>query len=292
MPTPAVPVAERLLAASSEPSVDWRDLDWNAEPVAGAPWQPWEQVSLYATPLWQQLDEQERLELSRHEAAHVLEVGIWSENVLMQMLLRVVEHHEPRDPRARYALTEIGDECRHSLMFTRYLTVLDTPRYGPRRAARAITSVFSRLAHPVEVFAAALVVEEILDSFQRAALVDPAVQPLTRAVDRIHVVEEARHISFARAELDIRIAQLSAPARVAQTLTIAAVAAVLVDALICPQIYRVVGVDPRLGARSAVHNPHRRMLLGRSASRLIRDFTDRGLISSASRPLWRAKGLL
>ena len=51
------------------------------------------------------------------------------------------------------------------------------------------------------MFAAILVAEEVLDVLQREAAADERVQPLVRMVSRIHVVEEARHVRYAREEL-------------------------------------------------------------------------------------------
>ncbi len=285
------PVAERLLAAPELPAGDWHDLDWDADPVDGAPWASWSTVSLHGTPAWDRLDHAQRVELSRHEAASITGLGIWAENVLMQMLLRVAAEEPARSACTRYTLTEVGDECRHSLMFARLLDVLDTPDYGPHPAVRRLTSAFARLAHPVETFATALVVEEILDGFQRVAVHDPEVQPLVREVDRVHVVEEARHISFARDELARRWADLSSARRATYGLTIAGSAAVIASSLIDPQVYTAVGLDSRRTAREVRRSKHRRAFLRSTTTRLVEDFTDLGLITAAARPVWRAAGL-
>lgn len=284
------PVPDRLLAASDEPAGDWRALDWDATD-AGMPWQPWDQVSLYDTPLWERLTPEQRLELSRHEAASVLAVAIWSENLLMRMLLRVAADQDPCDARARYALVEVADECRHSLMFARLIAALDVPRYRPQPAARRLTSLFSRLAVPAEVFAVALVLEEVLDAFQKTAIADPVVAPLARDVARIHVVEESRHIAFARSELGERWGQLAAPVRAAATMTVAGAAAIVTGALVDPQVYAAVGLDPRATARVARRSAHRRALLTASARRLVDDFTELGVITPRTRPIWRRAGL-
>lgn len=284
--------AERLLAASDEPAGDWRDLDWNAAPVPGAPWQPWEQVSPFGTPLWDALDLPRRLELSRHECASVTAVGIWSENTLMTMLLRLARTQDARNPRARYALTEVADECRHSLMFARHLEALGTPTYGPGTLARRLTGAFAVVAHPVEIFASALVVEEILDGFQRASLADPDVQPLARAVDRIHVVEESRHMSFARTELRDRWRAASRATRLAAPWTIATAAALMVTSLVDPAAYAAVGLDPTTTVRAVRASKHRRALLRTAASRLTAELDDVGIITPAVRPVWRRAGLL
>jgi hypothetical protein len=290
-PHSRTPVAERLLAAPDLPAGDWRELDWDGAPVDGAPWTSWTCVSLWGTPTWGRLDHPQRLELSRHETASITALGIWAENVLMQMLLRVAAEEPARSACTRYTLTEVGDECRHSLMFSRLLGVLDTPDYGPRPAARRLTGAFAGLAHPVEAFATALIVEEILDGLQRPAVHDPEVQPLAREVSRVHVVEEARHISFARDELARRWAVLSPARRAAYAMTVAAGAGVIASSLIDRQVYAAVGLDPRRTAREVRRSAHRQALLRSTTARLVDDLTELGLITSAARPLWRAAGL-
>ena len=50
-------------------------------------------------------------------------------------------------------------------------------------------------------YASILVAEELLDTWQRELMKDERVQPITRMVARIHVLEEARHMTFAREEV-------------------------------------------------------------------------------------------
>ena len=47
-------------------------------------------------------------------------------------------------------------------------------------------------------YSSILVAEEVLDRLQREQANDEAIQPLMRQVNRIHIMEEARHVSFAR----------------------------------------------------------------------------------------------
>ena len=48
------------------------------------------------------------------------------------------------------------------------------------------------------MFASVLVVEETTDRLQRSMLDDDDIQPFIRMINRIHVVEEARHVRYAR----------------------------------------------------------------------------------------------
>ena len=46
-----------------------------------------------------------------------------------------------------------------------------------------------------------LAIEELLDVCNRATMRDETIHPLSRQIARIHVLEEARHVSFAKAYL-------------------------------------------------------------------------------------------
>ena len=82
-------VAERLLDSSAKHSFDPdKELDWDA-PIEDGKWfWPPELVSLYDTPLWRKMSEEQRMDLSRHEAASLASLGIWFEIILMQLLVR------------------------------------------------------------------------------------------------------------------------------------------------------------------------------------------------------------
>src|SRR3954452_20399271 len=115
-------VAERLLASSAKHSFDPdAELDWDAPFEEGKWFWPPELVSLYDTPLWKRMPEEQRLALARHEAGSLASLGIWFEVILMQLLVRHIYDKPLTSSHVRYALTEIADECRHSKMFARMI---------------------------------------------------------------------------------------------------------------------------------------------------------------------------
>ncbi len=59
--------------------------------------------------------------------------GIWFEMILQQMVLRDIYMKDHTDPEFQWALTEIADECRHSIMFARGAAKLNAPGYKPSR---------------------------------------------------------------------------------------------------------------------------------------------------------------
>ena len=79
-------VAERLLVSSAKHSFDPdEELDWDAPFEEGKWFWPPELVSLYDTPLWKRMGEEQRILLSQHEAASLASLGIWFEIILMQL---------------------------------------------------------------------------------------------------------------------------------------------------------------------------------------------------------------
>ena len=157
--------------------------------------------TLYGTAYWNELSGEQRRELTRQEAACVASTGIWFEMILQQMMLRDFYAKDPTDPNFQWALTEIADECRHSIMFARGADKLRAPAYRPRRIAVELGRVYKTLAFGESAYAAILVAEEVLDVMQRDWMRDERVIPFVRTINNIHVVEESRHMKFAREEV-------------------------------------------------------------------------------------------
>jgi len=285
--------AERLLAASAKHSFDPdTELDWDAPFEEGAWFCPPELVTLYDTPLWRRMPEEQRIALSRHEASSMAAVGVWFETILMQLLLRHTYDQEPTSGHVRYALTEIADECRHSKMFARFVAKTGTPVYGPSRVDHALGRVLKTISTTPGSFTGTLLAEEILDWMQRLTFPDERVQPLVRGITRIHVVEESRHIRYAREEL--RRQMTTAPRwEIAFTrLTSAQAARVITRSLVSPEVYAAVGLDPAEALEAARTSPRRQDIMRQSAKRLIDFFSDIGLLRGPSLPLWKSSGLV
>jgi hypothetical protein len=285
--------AERLLAASAKHSFDPdTELDWDAPFEDGKWFWPPELVSLYDTDLWRRMPQEQRIELSRHEVASLCSIGVWFETILMQLLLRHTYDLEPTSGHVRYALTEIADECRHSKMFARAVTKMGTPTYRPSRLAHAQGRVLKTASTTPGSFTGTLLAEEILDWMQRLTFTDERVQPFIRSVAHIHVVEESRHIRYAREEL--RRQMETAPRwEIALTrVTTAQAALVISRSLISPRVYASVGLDPAQAVRAARTSPHRQDVMRRSAKRLMDFFDEVGLMRGPARPIWKSTGLL
>ena len=286
-------IAARLLRSSAKASFDpLVDVDWDAPVDSTRPGIPWHRSSLYGTDLWESMTHDARAELTRHEAASVASVGIWFELILISMLTRHVYELDPRSQHVQYALTEIADECRHSIMFGKMIEKLGAPAYGPGRKTLALGRFFRATSRPIEIFAAALFVEEVLDSLQREAVKDDEVQPFVREVMHIHVVEEARHMRYASEELGRQLARASAPVRYASSVRLAISCATAASRLIHPRAYAAAGLDIGEAKRVAQANPQWQATKAHSARKVMADFESLGLMDAApARAIYERAGL-
>ncbi|MEU1941469.1 diiron oxygenase [Streptomyces sp. NPDC020125] len=290
--TPAE-VAGRLLRTAAKHTYDPAlAIDWDAPPEPGHWYLQPERMSLYATPTWHRLSEERRLALSRSEWANMISMATWFELTLMQMLTGQLTARDPASPRTHYALSEVADETRHVAMFGRALGTLGCPAYRPPALVRHLGRAVLPQLRGASLFAAALLIEEVYDRFQREAMGDQRVQPLVRQVSRLHVMEESRHIRFAHSELlDARRGRSGAVLEFHRQLT-AWCAMLAMTTYTNAPIYRAVGLDPRRAAREARANPHFRRTMRWAGERLVAFLTDAGMITALQRPLWRRSLLL
>jgi hypothetical protein len=210
----------------------------------------------------------------------------------MQMLVRRYYHQDPRTRDAQYALTEVADECRHSVMFGRLIDRLGTPVYPSNRVDDVLGKLIKSMARGAEMYAMILIAEEILDRFQREIMADESLQPLIRMVSRVHVVEEARHVRYARAALDRKMASAGHAQIALARVTVGRAACSVASRLVHPSVYAAVGIDPRVGRAAARRNPHWQATMRWSAEKVTRSFQELGLIKGPGAILWRRSGLL
>jgi len=286
-------LAERLLRSSARQSYDPEvDIDW-AAPVPPDLWgmQP-ERMSLYGTHLWESLSDEQRIELSRHEAASLASVGLWFELILMQMMLRDLYDDDPTGAHMHYALTEVADECRHSTMFGKSIAHFGVPAYGPPQRIHTLGRLFNHVVRGPSAYASILVAEELLDTWQRDLMKDERVQPVTRMVARIHVLEEARHMTFAREEVKRQLAGLSRPQLVLQQTLTAQTCVMVARSLVNPLVYESVDIDPREGRRTALGNPAYRETMRWMGEKPVAFLRENGLLPRSQERVWRASLLL
>src|SRR3954468_23659835 len=287
VPDPEMPQtaarSRRLVAASERTTLDpFREIDWDAPIDDTAFHLPPELLPLYGTAAWESMSESAQIAYSRHETAALCGAGIWFENVLMQVVLRHLADLPVTDPAHRYLLVEVADECRHSMMFGEYIRRAGTPAYRPTLSPHFLSDDAPG-ARAVS-YLLILAVEELLDFMNRATMRDERVHPTSRAMARLHVLEEARHVSFAKTYLAELLPMMSDEERTVVAEAAPVLVEVVADLSVDPGVYDHLGIDG--GLEAARTNPHHTATVVAGLAKLTTFLTEIGVIDDAHRPAW------
>ena len=285
--------AERLLKGSVKKSyAPVVDIDWDAPLDPDKFFLPQRCVSLYDTPMWDEMTREQQIELSRQELVNTLSAGIWFENILNQALLRKILHQDPTARATHYELTELGDETRHMVMFGKAIEHVGAKPVQPRRWQRMIINTLPFAFVGSVLWVAALIGEEIFDSLQRQMMDDDELQPMVQRLMRIHVTEEARHIQFARDGLRKRTPTMGRFTRLWVS-NINGLGGYFFRHLFTNRApYHRVGLDADRARRLARTSPHRHRIQISGFAPLAEFLEDVGLMGRISRRMWRRTGFL
>ncbi|MBE9376152.1 diiron oxygenase [Saccharopolyspora sp. HNM0983] len=286
-------VSRRLLESSATLSYDPdAEIDWEAPlPDDEYGLNP-EWSTLYGTPLWDRMSQDQRVALTRYEVCSIMNTGIWFEMILQQMILRDQYMNNPADPQFQFALTEIADECRHSIMFARICEKLDAPKFSPNRAIVELARLLKSTAGGEVAYGGTLVAEEVLDVMQRDWMRGENVLDIVRTSSKIHVLEESRHMKFARQEVREHMDGIGSLRRAGSATLIAAVAVVIVQALVHPGVYRAAGLDTREALAAAKANEHRKSMLRNACAGLMQFLSEARLLTGPAVSLYRRANMI
>lgn len=175
-------------------------------------WLPPAALSLYGVPAFDALPAPQQMRLSQLEFLSFIEAGLWLEGIFMERITRAARRDAADRPTLKYRLHELREEAGHSLMFLEVMerSGLSLPTAWRRRLPLAeAVARWAPLAS--SAFRIAVVLgEEIPDRLNRyvrqhADAVCPAIVEVCTA----HIVDEARHIAYARELLEQRVPALS-----------------------------------------------------------------------------------
>ncbi len=190
----------------------------------------------------------QKAKLSREEVASITDAGIRFEAVLTAgfALQIATTSGSITDPRIEYLLHEIGEESRHSRLFARLHTQLESTATNPL-TGRVLNFVMNRgvrriITLPSLLYTLVLAGEEIPDLVQKKTSEHPDTDPFLRDVNKYHRMEEARHLSFARAVLPEIWAEASLAEKVAVRRVAPFVIKGMFETLVHPGVYTAVGL--------------------------------------------------
>lgn len=286
-------VSERLLRSAAHSSRNAMvEIDWNAplDPTKYGCSPEWS--TLYGTAYWNEMTEEQRISLTRHEFASIMSIGIWFEMMLQELVFRdqyLTEYHRPE---FQFAMTEVADECRHSLMFALATKKMVGTCYKPHPRLGRFAKLFKSTAADEVAYAGILVAEEILDVFQRGCMRDDRVLPFIRTVNEIHVLEESRHMRFAREEVRQRMQGVGWLRRQWSAWNVALASSYIVLSLVRPRAYADAGLDYHRAVAEMRHNHHFQSMVRSSCAHLMQFLDEVGLLTPAAARIYRKVHML
>ena len=241
------------------------------------------------------LEPERQAEVGLYRVAACMKTGWHFENFLQRGLLSRAMVEPDGSVAFRYLHHEVVEESQHTLMFQEFAVRSGQPVKGMplpwRLAAEATLWMIVRVS-PALFFVLVLGGEEPADHLQRSMLREGVAHPLVERIIRIHVTEEARHISFARHFLK-RVVPTYGPVRRA---VLAVQAPLLLGAMarmmLQPPADLLRRFDvPSQVVREAFGSEQGREFLAASVAKTRTLLGEIGAIPGWAQPLWRLAGI-
>lgn len=287
----------RLSQASVGVGFDaYRDVDWDAHDMQIDPTDVRFALDitdpLGATDWYRSLppESQARVGLVRLVAS--LKTACQFENILQQGLLHRALYLKDGSPEFRYIHHEVIEESQHTLMFNEFVarsgvSVRGMP-WALRRFTETLVSILSQTS-PGVFFMMVLGGEEPLDLMQRRAIDAKTVHPLVERIIRIHIAEESRHISYARAAVRDEVPRLGRIRRQVLAFFCPLILGIMVRLMVAPRrdLLAVAGV-PEEVFDATFGGPTGRKLYGESVARSRRLLTELDAVTPLGKMVWKA----
>lgn len=193
-------LAVRLTRASRKKIWDvYNAFTWPDQLVEGAWMMPPELVSIYGTSAWDALDESQRKSLSKYELANFFSLVLQGERPLVQGLVHRLYSRSNNKDITDYLHHFVDEENKHMVMFGEFCHRYIGKVYPEKKIS--LPREYAKGEEEVAFFCKVMVVEELGDYYNLAIEKDERVEPLVREVNRVHHVDEARHLAFGRVYL-------------------------------------------------------------------------------------------
>jgi hypothetical protein len=294
---------EALVARLSRQSVEkhyspYEDIDWDDPAFAidarDPRWELHAEDGLGSTEWYRSQPPEVRSQIGLHRVVTAMKLGLQFENVLKRGLLEYAFTLPNGAPEFRYAYHEVVEETNHGMMFQEFVnrSGIDVrgmawqDKFGSRRVVQ-----FGR-RFPALFFVFVLGGEDPIDYVQRRELRRGDAHPLLERIMRIHVTEEARHLSFARHYMKHTVPTLSWPRRralaVATPLLLGEMATQMLQP--SPEMVRAYGI-PRGVLRQQRRSPANQQFVKDSVAKVRRLCVELGLVTPVSKRLWQARNI-
>jgi len=293
-------IVDRLSRQSVERHFDaYADVDWDSPEMSvrqdDPRWALWDDDPLAGTRWYRELTPERRAEVGLHRLAVMMRTGWEFENLLQRGLLAYAFRLPNGRREFRYLHHEIIEESQHTMMFQELVNRSGLPVRGMSRPLRLagewLVLPLARI-FPELFFLFVLGGEDPIDHVQRQRLRRGGVHPLAERIMRIHVTEEARHLSFARHSLKTSVPRLGPGRRLVLALAAPMLLGVMARTMLAPSASFAADAGvPRRVVRRAARSTASRSRARDAVAKVRRLCRELGLIPPLAVPLWRIVGL-
>lgn len=194
---------ERLTRISIEkPLMPETYIPWNRERTTEERFLPDNFISVKGLPVYDQLTEDQILDIERHEAVQFMYSYAWSEALGVKFLSREVVKQRAGSAETKFMYREIIEETRHQEMFTRGIEVIGGSPILPTGHHFFWSKISCRYLPNSWMFMAMIAGELVSDAVGREVQKDKNVYSVLRKIAELHQIEEGRHIYFAKKYLE------------------------------------------------------------------------------------------
>jgi hypothetical protein len=294
-------VIERLSKASVDKHWEpYRDIPWDDPEFLVDPadprWELPEVDKLGGHPWYRSRPPEVRAAIGLWRVATAMKVGLQFENLLKRGLLNYAYRLPNGSPEFRYVYHETIEEGHHGMMFQEFVNRTGLPIRGMPGPLSAVAQVapWIPLISTELFFVFVLGGEDPIDHVQRKVLKDGrAHHPLEETIMRIHIAEEARHISFARHYLRNRVPRMPSYRRLMLGIAAPIVLGVMARIMLSPPLamIRHFRIPSHVVSEVYVRNAAAKDEIRDSVGKTRELCAELGLVNAVTRRIWRAMGI-
>ncbi len=190
-------LASRLTTASRRKFWDvYSSFTWPEQLQTDAWCMSPELISIHGTPAFDALDEAQQKRLALFEVGNFFSLVLQGERPLVQGLVHRLYLRKTGREVTEYLHHFVDEENKHMIMFGEFCHRYIGKVYPEKKLA--LPREYAKGEEEVAFFCKVMVVEELGDYYNVALTRDERVEPFVREVNRVHHVDEARHLAFGR----------------------------------------------------------------------------------------------
>lgn len=275
---------DRLIQMSKADAYDpLKDFVWPASIPEDQLWMSEHLLSVAGTPAAERLSREQLIALSKWESINFFSLNV---SGIRELLLEVMSRiHTPAFERSsEYLHYFVGEENEHMWYFARFCMDYGGKIYNDRRVR------FEDAAEPdvqhFLTFVKILIFEEIVDFYNSAMAADETLHSTIRDINRLHHLDETRHITFGRQNVELlhlRLRETYPEERLREIERfLKRYMNVSVQKLYNPEIYKDAGIpEPHKLRNELLRDPYRQRYHQQLLARTVSFFVQKGIFLDA-----------